>query len=84
LKLEELFEELLLSMMEEYATSQAAGILPPTKPPKMGAIDLWKAWLRRRRTLQHIQPAGQPFHQQQIPQQSDLLIGRLLINKLFI
>lgn len=47
LKLEELFEELLLAMMEEYDTQ--AGLAAPHMTPKMGMVDLWKMWKRRRR-----------------------------------
>lgn len=47
LKLEELFEELLLAMMEEYGT-QAEGMPGPGMKPKMGFVDLWKMWHKRR------------------------------------
>ncbi|KAH7728074.1 Protein TWK-44 [Aphelenchoides avenae] len=47
LKLEELFEELLLAMMEEYGT-QAEGMPAPGMKPKMGLVDLWKMWHKRR------------------------------------
>uniref|UniRef100_A0A915CT75 Uncharacterized protein n=1 Tax=Ditylenchus dipsaci TaxID=166011 RepID=A0A915CT75_9BILA len=49
LKLEELFEELLLTMMEEYDTQGQAGLAAPHIKPKMGMVDMWKMWKRRRR-----------------------------------
>lgn len=47
LKLEELFEELLLTMMEELNTESVEGI--PRFKAQMGMVDLWKMWKRRRR-----------------------------------
>lgn len=55
LKLEELFEELLLTMMEELDTESAEGI--PRFKEQMGLVDLWKMWKRRRRRA----------HPQQVP-----------------
>lgn len=56
LKLEELFEELLLTMMEEYDTQ--AGLAAPHIAPKMGMVDLWKMWKRRRRLARPPQQTG--------------------------
>ncbi|CAD5234538.1 unnamed protein product [Bursaphelenchus xylophilus] len=47
LKLEELFEELLIAMMEEYG-AQEAGLPGPDLQPKLTVMDLWKVWKRRR------------------------------------
>ncbi|KAI6173447.1 TWiK family of potassium channels protein 18 [Aphelenchoides besseyi] len=47
-KLEEIFEELLISMIEEYG-GQAAGISGPDLKPKLTVFDLWKMWKRRQK-----------------------------------
>ncbi|KAI6191642.1 Potassium channel subfamily K member 18 [Aphelenchoides bicaudatus] len=56
LKLEELFEELLLSMMEEIGAQGASG---RDLKPKLTAVDLWKMWKKRRR--------NKPKHKDQLP-----------------
>ena len=49
LKLEELFEELLLTMMEEYGdTGQTVEEITAAIKPRMSLVDLWKVWKRRR------------------------------------
>uniref|UniRef100_A0A914H3Z2 Potassium channel domain-containing protein n=1 Tax=Globodera rostochiensis TaxID=31243 RepID=A0A914H3Z2_GLORO len=50
LKLEELFEELLLTMMEEYVEAGGTTVeeITATMKPKMSVVDLWKVWKRRR------------------------------------
>ncbi|CAD5229252.1 unnamed protein product [Bursaphelenchus okinawaensis] len=47
LKLEELFEELLIAMMEEIG-AQEAGLGGADIAPKLTLVDLWKVWKRRR------------------------------------
>uniref|UniRef100_A0A914MS67 Potassium channel domain-containing protein n=2 Tax=Meloidogyne incognita group TaxID=654580 RepID=A0A914MS67_MELIC len=49
LKLEALFEELLLTMMEEYGdTGQTVEEITAAIEPHMSLMDLWKVWKRRR------------------------------------
>jgi hypothetical protein len=59
LKLEELFEELLLSVMEEYG-AQGAGIDGHDLKPKLGLVDLWKIWKKRQKRNQP-QPSDRKY-----------------------
>lgn len=57
-KLEELFEELLISLMEEYG-AQGAGISGHDLKPKLTVLDLWKMWKKRqKRNKPQQQPTG--------------------------
>lgn len=52
LTLEELFEELLLTMIEEYGEAgQPVEKITATMKPKMSLMDLWKVWKRRRHRM---------------------------------
>ncbi|KAI6205410.1 TWiK family of potassium channels protein 18 [Aphelenchoides besseyi] len=64
LKLEEIFEELLISMIEEYG-GQAAGISGPDLKPKLTVFDLWKMWKRRQKRNRPQREAMQQEQQQQ-------------------
>jgi hypothetical protein len=56
LKLEELFEELLLTMMEEYGdTGQTVEEITAAIKPRMSLVDLWKVWKRRRQRQKSMQ-----------------------------
>lgn len=52
LKLEELFEDLLLAMIEEY-DAQAEGMPAPEVNRKMDVVDLWKMWKKFKRRARH-------------------------------
>lgn len=52
LKLEELFEDLLLAMIEEY-DAQTEGMPAPEVNRKMDVVDLWKMWKKFKRRARH-------------------------------
>ncbi len=51
-----LFEELLISMMEEYGAPGAASAAE--LQPKLNIVDLWKMWKKRRNRRRQSGPSG--------------------------
>ncbi|KAL3078928.1 hypothetical protein niasHS_014710 [Heterodera schachtii] len=71
LKLEELFEELLLTMMEEYVEAGGPTVeeITATMKPKMSMVDLWKVWQRRRQRRNQSTDLGEMAPGDDAPQQ---------------